>query len=477
MKKLLITLFVCSTFHLMAQSPSDAYIESIMDAGKLPGAEAVIIKNGSWVYDHGWGLADIPGSKPVTRHSVFMLASVSKTMIATSLMMLWERGAFRLDDNINHYLPFNVINPSHPEDSITFRTLVTHTSSIQDNLFVLDSIYVYGDSPVSLDSFLRNYFVPEGSYYDRPRNFYTYHSGIGYNYSNIGATLAAYLVQRISGDDYSHFCDTAIFEKLCMDHTSYLLSGFSDTSLIARPYSWNGSGYDDDGLYGYPDYPDGQLRTDITALSRFMTMYMQYGVYNGTRLLDSTTVALIMSTQYPSFPGQGIIFGARTIPGGDILWGHYGGDAGASTAMCFSYIKKTGVIVLTNGDGQNTIFTQKILDTLYHYGQTISPGPSDTFPACTWFPADINNPAEAVSNQPDIYPNPVNDNLTINMGGSALPIGITLTITNILGVTLFELKDFKGAQADINTTLFTPGLYLLTIQNGNQKTVSKFVKN
>lgn len=465
MKKLFILIaLIAACRQAYSQAPSDAYIQGIMNAGKIPGAEAVIIKNGYWLYDRSWGKADILHSKNVDRNTIFMMASISKTFIATALMQLWQRGAFQLDDNINNYLPFHVQSPNHPTDTITFRMLVSHTSAIKDNYAVINGNYVHGDSPITLDTFLRNYFVSGGTYYNSYQNFYGYHTGKGYNYSNIGATLAAYLVQRISGDDYAHYCDTAIFAKLCMDNTSLKLAGLADTTRVARPYSWTGSGYNDNGLYGYPDYPDGQLRTNITALARYMTMYMHHGIYNGTRVLDSTTVDEIMTNQFPGitgFPGsngQGIFFYRSVATNKDTLWGHTGGDAGVSTIMWFNYATNTGVIVLTNADGDITNNMQTIADTLYKYALTATPNATDTFPACN-YPTAINPVAINNNFEADVYPNPANDVINIS-----LPAGY-----NEMGVALYDMVGnivYSGTihrNEKIATSQLPSGMYMLTI--------------
>jgi len=465
MKKIAILTFVTIlSLYSEAQKPSDAYIQSIMSAGKIPGAEAVIIKDGHWIYDKGWGLADISNNKTVNRQTLFMIASISKTMIATSLMQLWEKGAFKLDDDINAYLPFKVQNPYHPTDTITFRMLVSHTSSIQDNYTVMNATYVFGDSPIPLDSLLRNYFVPGGVYYTASKNFYTYHAGKGYNYSNMAATLAAYLVQRISGDDYAHYCDTAIFAKLCMDNASLKLAGIKDTTLIARPYSWSGTQYLDNGLYGYADYPDGQLRTHITALARFMTTYMQYGIYEGRRMLDSSTVALMthnISTGPRSFPGtagQGVFFYTYLI-NKDTLWGHNGGDAGVSTAMYFSYKTQTGVIVLTNGDANSLSYNMEtILDTLYKYGLTVTPAATDTFPSCNSH-LGISSVIPADHFDISVFPNPAGDLLNVEISDHYNQT--FMEIYNMNGKKFYS-KEIIGNSGQVITSDFPPGLYILT---------------
>ncbi len=274
-------------------------------------------------------------------------------------------------------------HPVHQTDSITMRMLLTHTSAIEDNWNTMLPLYVYGDSPIPLDSFMKAYYTPLGVFYDANDNFYGYQPGTQWNYSNMATTLAAYVVERVTGDLFSHYCDTAIFQKICMKNTSWLLAGIQDTTMIARPYSYIAGNYEDNGLYGYPDYPDGQLRTSVTSLARFMTMYMQYGQFEGNRVLDSTTVVYMLQPQTTVVPYQGIIFYSGPSSNGDELWGHNGGDVGVSTAMHFSMIKKTGAIVLTNGDGTATVSPDMLVDTLYKYGLTVTPAPTDTFPHCS----------------------------------------------------------------------------------------------
>lgn len=376
-----------------------------MNTRHIAGISAAVIKDGYWLYQNNWGKADIAANKDVKRQTVFMMASVSKTIIATALMQLWEKGAFQLDDDIRSFLPFPVQYPAYPSDLITFRMLATHTSGMKDNYNVLNQLYVLGDSPISLDTFLRNYFVPNGTYYDAANNFYTYHTGSTFDYSNIGATMAAYLVQRITGDDFGHYCDTAIFQKICMDNTSYKLAGIKDTTLIARPYDWYGNNQEDVGLYGYPDYPDGQLRTHITALARFMKMYLQHGMYEGTRVLNSATIDTMMRQQTAAEPSQGIFFYSGKL-GNDLVWGHQGSDVGVCTAMFMNYVNKTGVIVFANSSAQTAnAGVVTLLDTLYRYGRTLTPNATDVFPQCGATTAVATVRKDGMFNAV-IYPNP-----------------------------------------------------------------------
>lgn len=436
--------------------PSDAYLTNRLNAGRMPGASMVVVKDGKWIFEKSLGKADISNNKDVTRHTIFMLASVSKTIVATAVMQQWEKGAIDLDIDVNNYLPFVLKHPVHQTDSITMRMLLTHTSAIEDNWNTMGSLYVYGDSPIALDSFMKEYFTPLGVFYDATGNFYSYQPGTQWNYSNMATTLAAYVVERVTGDLFSHYCDTAIFQKICMKNTSWLLSGIQDTTMIARPYSYLGGNYEDVGLYGYPDYPDGQLRTSVTSLTRFMTMYMQYGQFEGVRLLDSTTVDYMLQPQTTVVPYQGIIFYSAPSSNGDLMWGHNGGDAGVATAMYFNIAKKTGAIVLTNGDGTQSVSPDVLADTLYKYGLTVTPAPTDTFPNCS-------EPTAVYDVQPSLAKVSLGPNPTTGLVSVTTDKACKITLTDMHGrqVMRQSLKVGKN-MLDLRQSA-APGIYVALI--------------
>ena len=329
-------------------SPLDSFIVAHMNSVHVPGLSATIVKHGKVVWKGNYGLADIALNKPVTDSTSFMLASISKTITATALMQLCESGRFSLDDSINKYLPFVVRNPNVPGIPITIRMLLTHTSSIQDNWDM--EPYSSGDYPMALGTYLQAYLTPGGQFYNSNKNFYTYAPGATFNYCNVGVALCGYLVEAISGIPFDRYCRDSIFVPLQMTHTAWFLRDL-DTTLIARPYTYSSGAYVDNGLYGYPEYPDGQLRTTAVSLSRFLLSHIGYGCLNGVRVLDSSTVRLLRTVQYPAVePNQGLIWyrESRDVFGGLEVWGHTGGDYGVTTSMYLSEPDTVGVIVLQN---------------------------------------------------------------------------------------------------------------------------------
>ncbi|MGH2642013.1 MAG: serine hydrolase domain-containing protein, partial [Actinomycetota bacterium] len=236
-------------------------IRDLMAAGRLPGLSAAVVRGGEVVWSHAWGMANIEAGRRVTPDTLFMLASVSKTVVATAVLQAIEDGLFDLDARVNDVLPFPVRNPVHPDMPITVRQLLTHSSSIRDNWNLLIASYVTGDSTMSLRTFLRRYLSPGGADY-APNNFYAFGPGRSYRYANVGAALAAFLVEAAAGIGFETWCEQRIFAPLGMDRAGWHLAGLPRREL-AMPYTWSGNknAYVETGHYGYPDYPDGALRT------------------------------------------------------------------------------------------------------------------------------------------------------------------------------------------------------------------------
>ena len=187
-----------SKVNVSAAQP-DSFILGVMNLQHIPGLSACIVRNDSIIWRGGFGYANIAENRRVTDSTLFMLASVSKTVTGLALLQLWESGRFGLDDDINDYLPTPIVNPHFPDSAITFRMLLTHTSSLKDNWSVMFSTYVQGDTPIPLDQYVAAYFLPGGYYYSADGNFNSFAPGRGWQYCNHGFVLIGYLVQVISG--------------------------------------------------------------------------------------------------------------------------------------------------------------------------------------------------------------------------------------------------------------------------------------
>jgi CubicO group peptidase (beta-lactamase class C family) len=326
----------------------------------VPALAAAIVKHGRVVCASAAGMANIEQEQPATPDTLFLIASVSKTITGTALMQLRDQGRFGLDDDVNRYLPFKVSVPAAPAAPITFRQLLTHTASIADNAKYINcpGSCAYGsaisdfvtrgvDSPISLADLTRGYLTPGGAYYDPIANFKPGAPGTISEYSNMGIVLAGYLVEVISGVPFDRYSRSHILAPLEMRTSAWRLRDI-DRLILAMPYDKGPTGFVPYGQYGEPDYPDGMLRTSVKELGHFLGAYMQGGRYNGHRILKSSTVREMLRRQSPLDRAQGLVWVSHSVDG-RVVWGHDGADNGAGAHMWFDPARGEGVILVTNG--------------------------------------------------------------------------------------------------------------------------------
>ena len=319
-----------------------------MEQGHMPSVSACIIKNGSIVWSKGYGYADINKGIKATENTIYLIASITKTITATAIMQLWEQGLFNLDDDVNDYLPFSLRNPNYPDIPITFRMLLAHHSSLSDRMF---SLYVYFSILNLPIEFLEQCLVPGGIFY-RSKYWLDTPPGEQLIYSSIGFEVLGYLVELLSGQPLDKYCKEHIFDPLEMQNTSFEKSYF-DLNNLARPYIWFlNRTYIPLVHYKIEKDASGGIRTSIMDLSHFLIANMNGGVYNNNQILAEETVQLMRTRQYPGNDstnrytyGLGWRISVRHM---DNSYGHPGAMPGALTSMYYFLENSTGIIFFSN---------------------------------------------------------------------------------------------------------------------------------
>jgi CubicO group peptidase (beta-lactamase class C family) len=458
-----------------AQNPNpsamlDQLILDEMASENLPGVTTVIVKGGEVVWMKSYGEADVENSIPVADNTVFLLASISKVFTGTALMQLYEDGQLDLDEGINNYLPFPVEIPGHETDSITFRMLMTHTSSIQDGN-AMDGYYDYPDPSITLADCIERYFSTAGADYNPTGNFLNSAPGTVYEYSNMATALSGYLTEVISGMPFDQYCEQNIFDPLCMYNTHWHMADF-DTNDVARPHQYTGGQYEPYAHYGFADYPDGQLRTNITDMTNFLLAYLQSGTFNGNSILSAASVTEMLTPQVPSLDAtQGLNWYLEelwTSTSTVDVWGHNGGESGASTDIYIDPGTGIGLGVFTNGEGTALY----ICDALYDYALGLAATGAGN-PAC-----DPIAVSETVleDNAASLYPNPFSEYATLDFSGMN---GATkqVTVYDVAGKVARIYPPESGDSMQIERADLDAGLYLYHVAGPSGKIVytSKFM--
>jgi CubicO group peptidase (beta-lactamase class C family) len=377
MKKQILTIFVIAAFFGLIFSPitiaksasfnqtdsdNDSlkisefifnfYITTLMKIGHKPSIAASIIHKDEVAWSKAYGYYDLEKQKKATTDTLYLQASVSKTVTATALMQLYDQGLFDLDDDVNEYLPFELRNPNHPNIPITIKMILSHHSSLAyDNLYWICLSYLPGDPDVKgfPNPWLQNYLVPGGSAYSSS-TWSEAKPGEEYYYANIGFSIIAYLVEIFSGQNFNEYCKEHIFQPLQMNTSGFRLSDH-DINDIAVPYE-----YKDNHYFRHPHYgihvlhPSITLRTSVEEFSHFIIAHMNGGVWNGVRILEESTVDLMHTSHFSPKEkynyGLGWSITNRLI--GKDEYGHSGGYVGVHDLVTIIPKDDIAVILFSN---------------------------------------------------------------------------------------------------------------------------------
>jgi CubicO group peptidase (beta-lactamase class C family) len=338
----------------------DMLIEAI-DEGQIPGAVALIARDGQIIYHKAFGMADNQSGRELMRSDIFRIASQTKAITATAVMMLWEEAKFRLDDPISDYLPvfgeaqiLDTFNESDTtwttkpaENQITIRHLLTHTSGIGYGVIDGDERFkmIYEKAGVT-DLYTTENITIEESVSKLAKLPLHHEPGAKFTYSE-GLDVLGYFIEEVSGVPFDEFLRTRIFDPLNMNDTWFYLPESRHNRLVTVQQKNDAGEWEPYPVTFYdPEYPragamtffsgGAGLSSTATDYAKFLQMYLNNGEYSGTRLISRTTVNFMMKNQIGDLWGPnsiyGLAFGVLTEAGeaqggrgsaGTFDWGGY----------------------------------------------------------------------------------------------------------------------------------------------------------
>ncbi|MCK3685263.1 serine hydrolase domain-containing protein [Maribellus sp. YY47] len=333
-------------------------LQGYIDEGKLAGISAMVVKDNQTVLKRNFGLADIENQKPIEDNTIFRIYSMTKPITAVALMTLYDEGKFELDDEVSKFIPefenTPVYNPETKElesqvNKMTIRHLLTHTSGLTygwDQKAYVDSLYrATGASgwDATLGEKVRILAgIP-----------LKYQPGTTWEYG-VSIDVAGYICEVLSGMPLDEFFKTRIFDPLKMDDSGFYVPE-SKQSRFAVLYNkgengeLKGSDNPDDNFKRKPvlfSGGGGGVST-IDDYSRFGRMLINGGELDGVRVLQESTVKMIMSNQLP----EGVDYnnGGQYGLGGsvDSKTGRYGWSGAASTHFVADPENKMVILALT----------------------------------------------------------------------------------------------------------------------------------
>src|ERR1700760_960631 len=244
------------------------------------GAIVGVVKDGQVILAKGYGYDDVAkGIRATGDASLFRIGSISKLIPWTAAMQLVEEKKLSLDEDVNTYLDFKI--PPAFGKPITLRNLMTHNTGFEDtwrDLGVADAQQL-----IPLDVYVKTH---------TPKRIYP--PGVVAAYSNYGATLAGYLVQRVSGKPFEEYVGENIFRPLGMNRTTFAQPVAADLApMVSQGYGLASSPA---GRFEYMVlFPAGSVSASASDMCKFMLAHLQDGQLNGAQILSPETARLMHS--------------------------------------------------------------------------------------------------------------------------------------------------------------------------------------
>ena len=319
--------------------------EMINDVGEKFGAvgiQAAVVKGGELygTYTYGWATLD---KAPMTDETRIRCASISKVVLGVAAMVAMEDGYIDLDTDISEYWGETIVNPNHPNEKITIRTLLTHTSSINDLDFTHSRDYE------SVKEMLTS-----GKAFSKKKP-----GSLGaYEYNNYAYDVLGMTIEQATGK----WIDDILQERFAVMELKggYKQDGL-DAETIATVYRKNDiasltatsqAGY----LRGSFPGSDGNnyaggLTISAADLSKLLIMLACDGVYEGQQLLSPESIAMMETATITSTIGykQGLAIRLRNGYSRNGLYFHPGDAYGTLSLFAYDPVTQDGVVVLTTG--------------------------------------------------------------------------------------------------------------------------------
>jgi CubicO group peptidase (beta-lactamase class C family) len=342
----------------------DTMVNNYINKGWIEGVVTIIVKDGNIVQYKGYGYSDAATKKPMDKNSIFRIASQTKAIVSTGILILYDEGKLSLSDPVSKYIPEfvheTVLDKLNLSDTtyttvpakrdITIKDLLTHTSGLDypgigsDNM---KAIYAKAKIPSGLGVIDENLLDKMKALGKLPL---AHQPGEKWTYG-LNTDLLGCIIEVVSGMSLEDFLRKNIFEPLAMNDTWFnlpkdkfdrLTTVYTEDSL-QHVIVWSKDHFNVD-----PDYPkytkhyfSGGAGLSSTAYDYavFLQMIMNGGSYNGKRILSKRTVEMMLHPQLDfSFDGKnnfGLGFQIITEKGssddprneGSFAWGGFFGTA------------------------------------------------------------------------------------------------------------------------------------------------------
>lgn len=316
-----------------------AEIRQILEEHGIPGVTIALVSRDRTIWAGGVGVADVAAGVDVTGDHLFRVGSISKSFTSLAVLRAVEAGLLDLDTPVRTLAPevefTNRWEETHP---VTVATVMEHTAGFDDIHF---REFAKVDDPAMT--------LFEGLAYNPNSRVSRWRPGTHMSYSNSGPGIAAYIVEKLTGEDFEDYVREQVFDPLGMENSTFRFP--RDPALMAKGYGANGvteANYDHIIVR-----PSGALNTSAAEMARYLRMMINRGTLDGVQLLAPETITRMETPTTTLAARAGFTYGyglgnRAMIVNGHLFHGHGGGITGFSSRSAYSSELGVGLFVSVN---------------------------------------------------------------------------------------------------------------------------------
>lgn len=336
----------------------ETYLDKVKSTYQAQGLIVGIFDKESLLYEKTLGYRDIKEQLPITKDTIFGIASITKSFTILGLLQLVEKGLVDIDKAVSHYYDDWRLAPEHTP---TIKQLMSHTAGFfpQERFLMNDMARKLGlnkESELALDLSLPEAGIEAIIQRINQVEFYHGLPGKNFSYSNFSFGILTDIVRRFSKNgSYISAIEQDILNPLGLKDTFFEFKRTQEEKNITKLYTSDGLGIkttDDYSDEGFVLLGGGALKSTFNDMMAYTRFYLNAGKANGHQILSDAQINEMMIERISYKEHQGYGYGLVTGDLEDIHYvGHAGGLTGVSSFFGFCKESEKGVVVLCNTGG------------------------------------------------------------------------------------------------------------------------------
>lgn len=262
-------------------------MQKFVDDGQIAGAVTLVGQNGRIVHLGAVGLADIEAARPMQPNTLFAVASMTKPIVATGIMLLQDEKKLSIDDKVSKYVPAfanaKLKSGARPQREITIRDLLTHTSGLGGSQVFTGTLAEVADELAQ-----------------RPLDF---EPGSRWQYGP-GLTVAGHVIEVVSQQSLQDFLQQRIFAPLQMNNTTFFVRP-EQANRLAKIYALSDDGksltpaenFIGDPTKATAPNPSGGLVSTARDMFKFYRFVLNHGAWRGQTIMSRAAVDTMTTVQ------------------------------------------------------------------------------------------------------------------------------------------------------------------------------------